>query len=299
MTKKNENMEKPDSVSVGSYPDLKALRESLGRALKDISQKTRIRIVYLEAIESGRFKSLPERTYAESFIRTYGRELGVDSGEILSHYRKYLRDQAGIPEDQAVRIPNKEPGSVKTSVVMSRWLRERISIFRRVSEHLNVLGWTVAVLLVAGAVFFFFFLTDEDRDSDVLRVPPAASVTKEAPADTPVKPAEPVKEERKEGPSVTAPESPAKPEVVPEAVPLKLLVTATQTTWVRITEDDNPSYQVLMKPGDTVERTAEKAFTIDVGNAGGIDIQFQGKSLGRLGKSGEVVHLTLPEGAPR
>jgi hypothetical protein len=33
---------------------------------------------------------------------------------------------------------------------------------------------------------------------------------------------------------------------------------------------------------------------IDVGNAGGIDIDFQGKSLGNLGKQGEVVHLKLP-----
>ncbi len=295
---KNANAERPVTGFMEPYPDLKALRESHGKTLKDISQKTRIRVAYLEAIESGRFKSLPEQTYAESFIRTYGHELGVDSVTILSHYRKYLRDQAGVPEDKVEKIPKKTSGSTKAPVDVSRWFREHVTVFRWMGAHLKVLGWTAAVLVVAGAVFFFIF-TDDDTDSDLSRAPASVSVAKNAPAETPVKPAEPAGEEGKEGAAVTAPVSPTQPEAKPEAAPLRLVITATQTTWVRITDDDNPSYQILLKPGDTVERQAEKVFAVDVGNAGGIDIQFQGKSLGSLGKSGEVVHLTLPEGTPR
>ncbi len=298
MTMKNASAERPVTGFMEPYPDLKALRESHGKTLKEISQKTRIRVAYLEAIESGRFKSLPEQTYAESFIRTYGHELGVDSAKILSHYRKYLREQAGIPEDKVEKIPMKTPGSAEAPVDLSRWFREHVTIFRWMEAHLKVLGWTVAVLLVAGSVFFFIF-ADDDTDSDISRTPAAVSVAKNAPAETPGKPAEPAREEGKEGAAVTAPASPTQPEAKPEAAPLRLVITATQTTWVRVTEDDNPSFQVLLKPGDTLERQAEKVFAVDVGNAGGIDIQFQGKSLGSLGKSGEVVHLTLPEGTPR
>jgi cytoskeleton protein RodZ len=298
MTMKNENAERPRTGLMEPYPDLKALRESHGRTLKDISQKTRIRVAYLEAIESGRFKSLPERTYAESFIRTYGRELGIDSGTILSHYRKYLRDQTGVPEDKVEKIQQKTSRSAEAPVDRSRWLREHLAVFRWMGAHLKVLGWTAAVLVVAGAIFFFIF-ADDDTDSDLSRAPAAVSIAKNAPAETSEKPAEPAREEGKEGVPATAPVPPTQPEAKPEALPLRLVITATQTTWVRIAGDDNPSYQILMKPGDTLERQAEKVFAVDVGNAGGIDIQFQGKSLGSLGKSGEVVHLTLPEGARR
>ncbi|MGZ3580241.1 MAG: RodZ domain-containing protein [Syntrophales bacterium] len=50
---------------------------------------------------------------------------------------------------------------------------------------------------------------------------------------------------------------------------------------------------MLLQPGEKIEREASQ-FIIIVGNAGGIDITFQGKSLGNLGKEGEVVHITLP-----
>jgi len=298
MTKKNGNTEKPVTRSAESYPDLKALRESRGRSLKDLSQKTRIRIAYLEAIESGRFEFLPEQTYAESFIRTYGRELGVDSGTILSHYRKYLLDQTRVQEDPVRKIPKQTPRRAEATAEVSRWFRDHVGVFRGLRAHLNVVGWTVAVLLVAGAVLFFVF-TDEEPDSGLSRPSVAVNAVGNAPVETPVKPAEPAGEGSKEGAAATAPTAPVQPEAGPEKVPLRLVINATQTTWVRITEDDNPSYQILLNPGDTLERRAEKVFTVDVGNAGGIDIQFQGKSLGSLGKSGDVVHLTLPEGARR
>lgn len=296
MTKQDGKADKPAAESAGLYPDLKAKRESLGRSLKDVSQKTRIRAAYLEAIESGRFRSLPEQTYAESFIRTYARELGFDSGAILPHYRKYLRDRAGVQADQAGRVPEKAFREAKPRADLSRWLRERMTVFHRVKAHLNLLGWAAAVVLVVGAVFFFFVFTDEERESGMPSAPSAESVAKDTPAEVPAKPSEPAREEGKQESAAAAQ---AQPDMGPGAMPLKLVITATETTWVRIKEDENPSYQILLKTGDALERQAEKVFTIDVGNAGGIDVRFQGKTLGPLGKKGEVVHLTLPEGARR
>ncbi|MGZ6248241.1 MAG: DUF4115 domain-containing protein [Syntrophales bacterium] len=68
---------------------------------------------------------------------------------------------------------------------------------------------------------------------------------------------------------------------------------ARDVTWLRVTADNNPPYEILLQPGEKIEREASQ-FIIIVGNAGGIDIAFQGKSLGNLGKEGEVVHITLP-----
>jgi cytoskeleton protein RodZ len=78
---------------------------------------------------------------------------------------------------------------------------------------------------------------------------------------------------------------------------LHLVIETRDLSWIRITEDQNPSYQVLLKPGDRIERLASDYFQLDIGNAGGVNLIYQGKSLGSLGKQGEVIHLRLPEKA--
>jgi hypothetical protein len=73
----------------------------------------------------------------------------------------------------------------------------------------------------------------------------------------------------------------------------RLTIKARAETWLRIAEGSKRSYQILLKPGESVERFASE-FAVDVGNAAGISLDFQGKTIDNLGKSGEVVHLRLP-----
>jgi sucrose-6-phosphate hydrolase SacC (GH32 family) len=72
-----------------------------------------------------------------------------------------------------------------------------------------------------------------------------------------------------------------------------LIISAIEETWIRIKADKNPSFQILLKPGEKFERKAV-IFDMDIGNAGGIKILFKGKNIENLGKSGQVVHLRLP-----
>ncbi|MFZ2395512.1 MAG: DUF4115 domain-containing protein [Smithella sp.] len=72
-----------------------------------------------------------------------------------------------------------------------------------------------------------------------------------------------------------------------------LVISAIEETWIRIKADQNPSFQILLKAGEKFERKAA-SFDMDIGNAGGIKIQFKGKNMENLGKSGQVVHLRLP-----
>ena len=81
----------------------------------------------------------------------------------------------------------------------------------------------------------------------------------------------------------------------PSSADLNLLIEATEHTWLKITEDRNPPYQTTLKAGDTLSRKAREFFIVDVGNAAGVKITFNGKSLGDLGRKGQVVHLRLPQ----
>ena len=82
------------------------------------------------------------------------------------------------------------------------------------------------------------------------------------------------------------------PAVISEGANL-LIINAMEETWIRIKADQNPSFQILLKSGEKFERKAE-SFKMDIGNAGGIKIQFKGKNIENLGKLGQVVHLRLP-----
>jgi len=72
-----------------------------------------------------------------------------------------------------------------------------------------------------------------------------------------------------------------------------LVIRATEETWLRIKIDQNPAFQVFLKPGEIIERKGA-GFKLDIGNAGGITLQFKGKLIRNLGNSGQVIHMRLP-----
>ena len=71
------------------------------------------------------------------------------------------------------------------------------------------------------------------------------------------------------------------------------MIYAIEETWIRIQADDKEPFQVLLRPGEKISRKAAR-FNMDIGNAGGVRIQFDGKNLENLGKTGQVIHLRLP-----
>lgn len=67
--------------------DLIAWREKNGVSLSAIAAATKISRRYLEAIESGKFQSLPGGVYNLSYIRQYAQAIQFEEEEILEYYR--------------------------------------------------------------------------------------------------------------------------------------------------------------------------------------------------------------------
>ena len=78
-----------DPVEVGA--SLREARVALRRNLADVADDLRIRHVYIEAIEEGRFDDLPGLAYQTGFLRAYGNYLGLD-GAALADRLKTARD---------------------------------------------------------------------------------------------------------------------------------------------------------------------------------------------------------------
>ncbi len=66
---------------------LRASRLRCGEDLRDVAALLRIRHVYLEAIEEGRYEDLPGVTYAVGFVRTYAEHLGLDAEEVVRRFK--------------------------------------------------------------------------------------------------------------------------------------------------------------------------------------------------------------------
>lgn len=67
---------------------LKRVREQHGISLSEISKATKIRKVYLEKIEEGKYDQLPADVYIKGFLRGYADYIGLDIKEVLKQYEK-------------------------------------------------------------------------------------------------------------------------------------------------------------------------------------------------------------------
>ena len=87
-----------ESPTLGAY--LRAVREHKGLSLIQVAEATRVRRLYLEALERDDIAPLPSRPFAVGYVRAYGRALGLDGDAAVARFK------AENPEaTQALRAP--------------------------------------------------------------------------------------------------------------------------------------------------------------------------------------------------
>ena len=87
-----------DSATLGEH--LRAVREHKGLSLLQVAEATRVRRVYLEALERNDIAPLPSRPFAVGYVRAYARALGLDGDAAVARFK------AENPEaSQALRAP--------------------------------------------------------------------------------------------------------------------------------------------------------------------------------------------------
>ncbi|NNC59337.1 MAG: DUF4115 domain-containing protein [Erythrobacter sp.] len=87
---------------------LRAERERQGLSLEHLTGETRIPQRHLEALEAGDYSSIPGRTYAIGFARSYAKALGLDQREIVDLVRADMG--ASGPSERYAKADTLEPG---------------------------------------------------------------------------------------------------------------------------------------------------------------------------------------------
>lgn len=93
---------------------LRKERLKKGYELEDVAKKLCIRTGYMEAIESGNYKALPQMPYSAGFVSSYAKFLGLNHTRITQLFREEIHVkpksiQTFLPEETATEasVPNK------------------------------------------------------------------------------------------------------------------------------------------------------------------------------------------------
>lgn len=273
--------------TLGDY--LKNNREAQNITLEEVSQATRIRRTILEAIENNNYDRIPPKVFTQGFIKSYASYLGLDENDVIKRYHEIMeslevKTDTDGPVAQQPTQPLLTPGrllvlGIVCIVALSVWLLGKnpqpgddtvLKNTPQTSSTSSVNSPPLASPEVA---------VEEDGDHAVF--------DREEPA---VLEEEPTPEGEQEGETVAATET---AEVTAE--PMALRVVATEQAWMRVQLDQGEPYEALLKSGESLILKAREKFIIRFGNAGGVELFFNGEPLGNPGKPGEVIDLTLPE----
>ncbi len=70
-------------------------------------------------------------------------------------------------------------------------------------------------------------------------------------------------------------------------------VAATETTWISVAVDGKNVFSDTLTPGQTKTFDAHDTARIKIGNAGGINVNFNGKPVGSIGPPGQIRTLVF------
>ena len=149
-------------------------------------------------------------------------------------------------------------------------------------------------------------LSEPEKTALVEAPPPASEKNSSNPPDPkpaeekPIVKEEPIAEKERsshESTSSTEPELTVSNTPLPTETGEKDLVLnaiVKERTWVRVSIDNEKPKEYILGAESRPQWRAAKVFELLIGNAGGINLEFNGKKMENLGKQGQVIRLRLP-----
>jgi transcriptional regulator with XRE-family HTH domain len=245
---------------------LRELREANGASLDDIARSTRVGRGYLEALEADSLGELPSPVFVKGFIRAYCEFLETSPDEALGLYREVTGETV-------------KPDRVQSAVNTPS------------TRRFGPLMVSLVLFIALGASLFALRIG--------LKSPPRPAPTAPGPArgDTESVPL------LTRSPVTATPVVPVQPTPAPASEPRpsaqRLLIHAVEPTWIRVQADEGQVAEEILQAGAIREWTASRRFVLTVGNAGGLEIDFNGRRIPALGARGAVIQrLVLPTEAP-
>lgn len=239
---------------------LRRERERRGLVLERISLETKISLKLLEAIEADQFERLPGGVLTRSFVRQYARVLGLEEDEIGNQLRQQLHEPA---LDVAPRPGRAAP---PLSIVGERLGFQNSSTRGRAIPALALL---VVMMLACAGIYALW----QNRST----IPTAARTRPLAPAAAPAPAPAPLQQDLLgTAPNTAAPGT------------ITVVLAAGEDTWISVMADGKQVFAGTLRTSQSRTVDATGKIRITTGNAGGLEVSFNGKPVGPLGPRGQV-----------
>jgi cytoskeleton protein RodZ len=296
---------KGNGTDMGAFGDrLRREREMRGITLDEITESTKISRRHLEALEREHFDQLPGGVFNKGFVRAYARFLGLDEDQAVADYSAASNEQPE-PENKFPLEIHEEPNRELNP------RRSKLPLVFAVAALVGVLlgygFWSKSKPHTSAAVE-----TQQTAPTAAVNEPkaqapapqldspsssePAKTSTESAPSKPATKPAE------REAIAVQPPPRPTSAEAatvsadpLPGAKPSAFFVQviAKEDSWVSIVADGKSVMQRVLPADKQKKIKAGKSVILRTGNAGGIEVSFNGHRLGALGNENEPRTLTF------
>lgn len=249
-------------MATGIGETLVAARRQQGVSLSDAAAETRVRESYLAALEAEDFAALGGDVYVKGFLRSYARFLRLDPEPLIATYRAHHEhhdDISPLAQKPVARVPSD---------------RNPVPV---------IVAGVVVLLVAVFALIGWLGGNNEDPAEEIGANPaPVENEPTAAPTTAPtVEPTSAPTEETSEGPTEV---------LAAEGVKMRLKLSGT--SWMRVTVDGVVEVEGEQAEGTSLKFEADESITVRIGDASAVRVRVNGKDMGVLGGSGEVVDKT-------
>jgi cytoskeleton protein RodZ len=255
---------------------LKREREQRKITLDDVSVSTKIATKFIVALEEEHFDQLPGGIFNKGFVRAYARHLGIDENQAIADF--VAASAPSLPE-----IPPEE----ETPVLAAMAVRLPEGKKKRRDNEGIPWGFVAAGLLIIAFGFALWGFHSREKRIPRVEVPVPAEISQTTP-ETSSQATQP-----SGGPPTGATEAATLAAPATSAGVFTVLIKAREDSWVSITVDGKSVVEDTLSAATEKSIEARSQIVVKTGNVGALDISFNGKLIGPLGRENQVKTLTF------
>jgi cytoskeleton protein RodZ len=263
--------------------DLRAARLRRGDDLATASKVLKIRKDHLEALEEDRLEALPGRTYAVGFVRSYADYLGLDAAQCVERFKAEIAGRSEGDHIPHVQVIDEDE-------------------HRRLPQGWKIVAAVVVLLMLYGV---YYLISSASSIISQPSTPPApaqaaakphvARVAPRAVAAAPVMaPAAAV--DSQQPTTAPSPNAPATKVPLPvgtaygaQNVSARVVLRVHQATRVLVQGQGGiVFFNRVLNPGDTFRVPNKVGVTLTTTNAGAVEVELDGQSMGYAGKGAQL-----------
>lgn len=283
---------------------LRREREMRGITLDEIAESTKISRRHLESLEKEDFDSLPGGIFNKGFVRAYARFLGIDEEQAVADYAANSHE-APPPEDKFPLEIHEEPAGKHKRRPQRSGLPWIGAVAALIAVVVGYMYWArrnqppelaSSVSASGPATPGNRSSAPADRSSTAEAKQPQAAPIQQSVPDQPGAPAAPRKAAAATPVVANNPSAPVaevKPKPQPPEHTFFIIIKAKEDAWISVVADGRRVAHGTLRADKQRFVRAGKQIIVTTGNAGGLEVSYNGKPLGVIGNESEARTLTF------